>query len=481
MRRLWSGWGSTWADRPLADFVPSPVKRAWIFVGLASACVLAVVAFVLWPSPNAVLLVTASGGEGSTGAADSNAFGDSARNLTNDERRVFEVGDSFFTQNWVTAPSSTEARDGLGPLLNAQSCSSCHLLDGRGTPDGNEPGLLMRLSVPGEGGDEPEPTYGGQLQDRSILGVPPEGAVRTIYTEEAGTYQDGSSYSLRRPVHEMSDLAYGPISVDVMTSPRLALPVFGAGLIEAIPEPDIVDSADPDDSDGDGISGRPNYVVDIETGATVLGRFGWKANVPTVAQQVAGAFLGDIGITSELMPVESCTATQKACLEAPNGGTPEITEDIFADVVFYSRTLAVPARRGLDDPGVVEGAGLFSQVGCASCHQPMQKTGDTDITALAGQVIYPFTDLLLHDMGPGLADGRPDGLASGSEWRTPPLWGLGLNGVVNGHEFYMHDGRARSIEEAILWHDGEAAGARDAFTRLSAEQRRKLLEFLGSL
>lgn len=410
-----------------------------------------------------------------------NAFGNSARNLTNDERRIFEIGDSFFTQNWVTAPSSTDIRDGLGPLLNAHSCSSCHLLDGRGSPEETEPGLLIRLSVPGDDTPEPDPVYGDQLQDEAILGVEPEGTVRIVYTEERGTYADGAGYTLRWPIHDIDDLAYGPLAVDVMISPRLAPPVFGAGLIEAIPESDIVTASDPDDSDADGISGRPNYVLDSTTGQMVLGRFGWKANVPTVAQQASGAFLGDIGITSDMRPEENCTTPQTACLEAPSGGSPEIDGERFADVVFYNKTLAVPARRNLDDPDVVAGAGLFLRLGCDLCHQPRQETGDYEIAALAQQVIYPYTDLLLHDMGPGLADGRPDGLATGSEWRTPPLWGLGLNGVVNGHGFYLHDGRARSLEEAILWHGGEASSVRDAFKDISAAQRQQLVHFLESL
>jgi CxxC motif-containing protein (DUF1111 family) len=439
------------------------------------------VVYLLWPSPVGELLVEASGGEGTTSSADLNAFGNSARNLTNEQRRVFEIGDSFFTQNWVTAPSSTNARDGLGPLLNAQSCSSCHLRDGRGSPESGKPGLLMRLSVPGDDGPEPDPGYGGQLQDRSILGIDPEGTIRTVYVDEPGEYSNGAAYTLRRPVHEIDDLAYGPLSVDVQVSPRLAPPVFGAGLLEAIPEEAIRSASDPGDEDGDGISGRPNYVTNIETGETALGRFGWKASVPTVAQQVAGAFLGDIGITSDLQPEENCTVPQQACLDALNGGSPEIESDLFAAVVSYNRTLAVPARRNLDEPDVVAGANLFLEIGCALCHMPRHETGSSDIEALANQVIYPYTDLLLHDMGPDLADGRPDGLANGDEWRTAPLWGLGLNDVVNDHEFYLHDGRARSVEEAILWHGGEAASAQIEFRSLSLAQRQQLLDFLESL
>jgi CxxC motif-containing protein (DUF1111 family) len=427
------------------------------------------------------LLVAESGGEGTTEASNRNAFGNSARNLSDEERRTFEVGDSFFTQNWVTAPASTEARDGLGPLLNAQSCSSCHLLDGRGDADGEEPGLLFRLAVVEEGEAAPDPAYGDQIQDRSILGVPAEAVVRTVYVEEKGRYPDSSEYRLRRPVHELEDLAYGEVSLETVLGPRLAPPVFGAGLLEAIPEEDLLALADPGDNDGDGISGRPNEVLDITTGEMAIGRFGWKANVPTVEQQVASAFIGDIGITSPLFPDENCTPAQAECAAAVTGGSPEISQEIFDQVVFYNRTLAVPARRDLEDPAVIAGAALFETTGCLSCHHAQHETGDSEIEALADQVIYAFTDLLLHDMGPDLDDGRPDGEASGAEWRTPPLWGLGLTETVNGHVNFLHDGRARSLEEAILWHGGEAEAARNDFIALSGDQRAQLIVFLGSL
>ncbi len=394
---------------------------------------------------------------------------------------MFEVGDSFFTQNWVTAPASTDARDGLGPMFNAQACASCHVRDGRGSPETGEIGLLFRLGVNTGGGQSPDPSYGGQLQDRAVLGVPAEGTVRRLYVEEAGAYADGSAYTLRRPVHEFDDLAYGPLAVDVMVSPRLAPPVFGSGLLEAIPESDILGAADPEDADGDGISGRPNMVHDALSGETALGRFGWKANVARVEEQVASAFSADVGITSELFPDEDCTAAQIECAAAPGGGDPEIPADRMEKVVFYTRTLAVPARRDLDKPEVAAGAELFLQLGCAGCHQPRQETGDSDVEALADQVIFPFTDLLLHDMGPGLADGRPDGEASGSEWRTPPLWGLGLTETVSGATFFLHDGRARSIEEAILWHGGEAEPGATGFKSLTPEQRSNLIAFLSSL
>jgi len=442
----------------------------------------------LLPDADHPLLQPAAGGEGTLFGITRDAFGSSARNLSSEERRRFEVGDSFFTQNWVTAPASTDARDGLGPLLNAMACSSCHVRDGRSEPpvgdaEGN-PGLLLRLSVPGvdlAAGPVPHEEYGDQLQDRAILGVVPEGEVTISYQEVAGAYPDGTPYSLRRPTYTIGQLSYGPLPDDIEVSPRLAPAVFGGGLLEAIPEDAILDRADPDDGDGDGVSGHPNYVSDPATGEIVLGRFGWKANAGNVRHQTAAAFSGDLGITSSLFPSETCTAVQLDCGSAPNGGTPEIDDDRLDTVTFYVQTLAVPARRDLDDPEVEAGADLFSDIGCESCHRASFTTGDHEVAALANQEIHPFTDMLLHDMGEGLADGRPDFLASGSEWRTPPLWGIGLTETVNGHTTFLHDGRARSLEEAILWHGGEADTARTAFTELSSTDRNRVIAFLESL
>ena len=426
------------------------------------------------------------GGETTAFSVGTNAFELSARNLPNDIRRIFEVGDSFFNQNWVTAPASTEARDGLGPTHNALSCSSCHSHDGRGKPpdhpDDPERGLLLRLSVPGANGPVDEPRYGGQLQDRSILGVPVEGRIVINYVEMPGVYPDGSPFSLRAPVYRIEDLAFGPLHPDVMVSPRVAPVTIGMGLLEAIPEESILALSDPEDANEDGISGRPNYVRDVQTGKLALGRFGWKANQPTVNQQAAGAFLGDIGIASSLFPNDNCPAGQEACRQAPNGGTPELPDERLKKVTIYTQTLAVPAMRNTEDDLVKQGARLFVQTQCTLCHTPRYETGDTHpLEPLRNQVIFPYTDLLLHDMGNGLADHRPDGQASGTEWRTPPLWGIGLVETVNGHTMFLHDGRARSMEEAILWHGGEAEESRGKFMNLTKDERNALIRFLESI
>ena len=274
-----------------------------------------------------------------------------------------------------------------------------------------------------------------------------------------------------------------------MMSPRVAPPMIGLGLLEAIAPEDILANADPDDADHDGISGRPNWVWSIADQKVVLGRFGWKAGEPSLDQQGGLALAGDVGVGNPMQPAAlgDCTAAQSACRAALNGNSPqydnlEAPAKIMAQILFYARNLAVPARRDEGDPSVLEGKRLFYQSGCIGCHRPKFATRrDFEVKALAGQLIWPYTDLLLHDMGEGLADDRPEGEASGREWRTPPLWGIGLTGTVGGHTFFLHDGRARNLVEAILWHGGEAEAARDAFTKLPKEERDALLAFLNSL
>lgn len=441
------------------------------------------------PAPRADRVVSTaaeSGGATTVFDATINAFALPARNLGPEERRAFATGNNFFNDAWVIAPASTSGRDGLGPTFNATSCSGCHDHDGRGAPAApgdDTPGLLFRLSVPGtgeRGEPKPEPTYSDQVQDRSVPGVPAEGHVETTYEEVEGRMADGTPYTLLRPTYRFVP-ALGPVAPGTMLSPRVAPALVGMGLLEAIPEADVVARADPDDRDGDGVSGRPNRVWNSSTQRDELGRFGWKANQPTVAQQVAGAFLGDIGITSRLSPTQGCPPVQTACTAAPDGGQPELDDQKLDRVTFYSRTLAVPARRRATEPAEARGAQVFTSIGCSACHSASARTGRSDIPALADQDIQPFTDLLLHDMGPGLADGRPDFLASGSEWRTPPLWGIGLVPTVNRHTRFLHDGRARSLEEAVLWHGGEGEAARRRYTELPQSDRAALVAFLGSL
>jgi len=417
-----------------------------------------------------------------------NAFGNPAPNLTGDKDLIFVTGNSFFNRNWVTAPSSTEDLDGLGPMFIARSCSSCHFKDGKGSPplEGEQPvSLLFRLSTSGtsdNGAPVPEPVYGGQFANNAILGVAPEGKVKVSYTEMAGKFADGESYSLRKPTYEFTELNYGDMDPATMVSPRIAQHMIGLGFLEAVDDQTLLDMEDPNDVNEDGISGRVNRVWNFEKNEAEIGRFGWKANQPTLRQQVAGAFNGDIGMTSSVFPSEDCTSAQQDCQNAISGGSPELKESILKKVVLYSSTLAVPKRRGWDDDDVLRGKQLFFEAKCEACHAPKLITGNhPDFPEFSGVLIRPFTDLLLHDMGEGLADSRPDYEATGNEWRTPPLWGIGLIETVNGHTNFLHDGRARNLKEAILWHGGEAQSAKESFVNMNKKDRESLIKFLNSL
>jgi CxxC motif-containing protein (DUF1111 family) len=433
-----------------------------------------------------------SGGDTTAFDTTRDAYTKSARNLTFAQRAVFGRGNNFFSDRWVSAPASVKNRDGLGPLFNSASCSGCHLADGRGQPP--EPGhemssMLVRLSIPGAGPHgEPldEPTYGGQLQPFAVQGVAPEAHTDFTFVEDVnGTYADGTSYTLRTPRLALRDFGYGPMDQATMFSARVGPMVFGLGLFEAVSDDVIVAMADPQDSDGDGISGEANRVWSESEQRMRIGRFGWKAGQPTVLDQITHAFAGDMGITTSVLPGLQCTSAQNAmCAAVPDGNESdrrECDDDTLDSVQFYSQTLAVPARRDVDDGTVRRGKALFASAGCESCHVPRIETGDHEIPQLARQTIRPYTDLLLHDMGEGLADHRPEYDADGREWRTAPLWGLGLLQRVNGHQYLLHDGRARGFAEAILWHGGEAEASRESFRAMSADERAALVRFLESL
>eukprot|EP00439_Symbiodinium_sp_Y106_P089840 s1_g2376.t1 len=408
---------------------------------------------------------------------DREAFSQPSQNMSFEARGDFFVGNGFFKRLWVTAPSSTTSADGLGPLFNARACQRCHLKDGRGHPpanaDDNAVSMFLRLSIPPQTDEQkeaianhlinvvPEPTYGGQLQDIAIPGHAAEGRLTVEYEDVEVSFADGATVVLRQPSYSVVNLGYGPLHEDALISPRVASPMIGLGLLEAISEEDILAAADPDDADGDGISGTAKYIWSRGQERVMLARFGWKLGNPTIEDQSSEAMAGDIGISNPLFPQHSgdCTASQRTCLEAPAGiggpgGDLEASAQVMDKIFFYSRHLAVPARRNVDAPAVLRGKQLFYEANCTSCHTPKHATRNDDGVdpALRGQLIWPFTDLLLHDMGDGLADGRPEGTATGSEWRTPPLWGIGLTEKVNGHTFFLHDGRARNLTEAILWH-----------------------------
>ncbi|APC17809.1 thiol oxidoreductase [Pseudomonas frederiksbergensis] len=440
-----------------------------------------------------------SGGAATVRKTDQNAFSLPSANLSPTRRLDFSVGNSFFRSPWVIAPSTTTARDGLGPLFNTNGCQNCHIKDGRGHPptadSDNAVSMLVRLSIPNapaytkvieQMGVVPEPVYGGQLQDMAIPGVAPEGKVRVDYNPVPVRFTDGTEVELRKPKLLITQLGYGPMHPDTLFSARIAPPMIGLGLLEAISDADILANADAQAKDKNGIAGRPNRVWDDAQQKTVLGRFGWKAGQPNLNQQNVHAFSGDMGLTTRLRPFDDCTQAQTACLQAPNGngpdGEPEVSDNILRLVLFYSRNLAVPARRDVNGAQVLAGKNLFYQAGCQSCHTPTFTTAaNAAEPELANQVIRPYSDLLLHDMGEGLADNRSEFQASGRDWRTPPLWGIGLTQTVSGHTQFLHDGRARNLLEAVLWHGGEASAAQRQVLAFNAEQRAALLAFLNSL
>jgi CxxC motif-containing protein (DUF1111 family) len=435
------------------------------------------------------------------------SFSHPSANMPFEDKLTFELGRAMFEKIWVSSPSSTKASDGLGPLYNARSCGRCHPDDGRGHPpeshDDNAVSMFLRISIPATGAETaaqamaeirdyiataPEPTYGLQLQDEGLAGHPPEYRLQIDYEEVPVPLSDGETASLRAPRYTAADLGYGPLHPDAMLSPRVAPQMIGLGLLEAIRAKDILAMADPEDADGDGISGRPNIVWSAVHERPMLGRFGHKAGMPTVLDQTASAFAGDIGISTPVFPAPwgDCSQNQETCRAAQHGDQDvrghEVDQQGLSLTTFYTRNLAVPARRDVEDPQVLRGKEIFHSTGCAACHTPSYVTHRLkDRPEQSFQLIWPYTDMLLHDMGPGLADNRPEAVANGREWRTPPLWGIGLTKIISGHSFFLHDGRARSLLEAILWHGGEAQPQRDAVIDMPSQDRAALIRFLESL
>jgi CxxC motif-containing protein (DUF1111 family) len=499
--RNWIKFESGWVLVVLA--FGAPLAAGFLQAGAAAPQVLAPVAALLDPGEeNPGGAATAQRAAGTR-----DAFSQSSGGIGFDGEGKFKVGNAIFRKLWVAAPSSTDTSDGLGPLYNARGCQNCHLKDGRGHPptgnypDGDAVSSLLRLSIPPQTDEQrrllaegriksvDEPVYGGQLQDVAIPGLDAEGHIHIDYSDVPVTLGDGTVVTLRQPKVSVSEPMFGALHAGTMTSLRVASQMIGLGLLEAIPEEAVRAKADADDADKDGISGRVNEVWSAIENRLVLGRFGWKAGAPTIQEQSAGAFNGDMGISSPIAPhpAGDCTAAQVQCMKAPNGTSErqdgyEIGTELFNLVTFYAQNLAVPARR---DPGsdvVLTGKALFQSSGCSGCHTPSHTTGISNGQPhLSNQKIWPYTDLLLHDMGEGLADNRPEGKADGTEWRTAPLWGIGLTETVSGHTFFLHDGRARNLEEAILWHGGEAKTSRDAYAGLKKEDRDALLAFVKSL
>jgi len=424
-----------------------------------------------------------AGGETTIFSSGPDAFTFPLANLDDSGIEEHFQADGVFGQQFVSAPSVQFG--GIGPLFNQNSCESCHIRNGRSNVpeyDGDpNSGLLLRLSIPGLSLNNaiiPVPGFGGQLQTKGIFGVQAEGKISISEASEIVEYIDGNSVELTKPTYGIIN-PYIALPENILISPRMAPPVHGLGLLEAIREVDILDLADELDADGDGISGRVNRVWDVLENKTTIGRFGWKAEQPTAGQQAADAAHNDIGLTNFYFEGEHCS-DQDNCIDGLQEtlDVDRETTDIFA---FYFQTLAVPARRNQNQPEIIRGKSLFANAKCNSCHTERFITGEHEIAALANQMIYPYTDLLLHDMGEGLADNRPTYLANGQEWRTAPLWGIGLTQVINERATFLHDGRAKTIEEAILWHGGEGKESRDLFVNYNTTERAELLAFVKSL
>jgi len=445
-----------------------------------------------------------SGGALTVVDASASAYSHPAEGLSDEQAELFALGHQMFHNRWAFFWFEN-AIFGRGPTSNAQACTTCHDGNGRGMapgdphvakPDGEKldqnitvpfepaPNVVIRVSLPGtdeHNGPRFHPHYGDQLQVFGVTGlVPAEASFSVMWQERTVTLGDGTQVSLRSPEVFISDLAFGALGDDATIGARRSPPVFGLGLLEAIPQKTIDELAARDKPDG--IKGHINYVWDPESQQTMPGRFGLKANHPSLREQIAVAFFNDIGLSSPIYPDQNCPEIQKACAEQMLFARPEITQKRLAGTEMYLRALAVPARRNVDDPQVQRGEKLFARTRCAVCHVPELKTGDFDaFPQAANQVIRPFTDLLLHDMGEGLADNRPDYLAGGRDWRTPPLWGIGLSKTVNRADNFLHDGRGRTLEEAILWHGGEAQVSRDFYSELEKGDRDALIAFLESL
>ena len=422
-----------------------------------------------------------SGGSQTTFDFTSKAFSHAFDGLTLFDDAVHELGDGQFEQSFVTAPA--QFYGGLGPAFNNNSCISCHHNDGKGVPTAGSPesSLLVRISTDGSdshGGSISVPGYGTQIQDKAIQGKFKEAKINITYSYQTYLFSDGESYELRTPTYTLSDL-HQPISVPYYLSPRLAPPVFGLGLLESISDFDILANEDVNDADGDGISGKANYVWEPTKNAMALGRFGLKSNTATILTQVAAAYNNDMGITSSIFKNE----TTHGQSQSDNlNDDPELPDSILNAVKFYVQTLKAPARRNVTKPEVLRGKELFAQAKCQNCHKADFRTAvNVAFPAMSNQYIHPYTDLLLHDMGDGLADNRTDFRADGNEWRTTPLWGVGLLETVNYPAFYLHDGRARTLVEAVMWHDGEAKSSIDFVKQLSTSDRKALFAFLKSL
>lgn len=426
------------------------------------------------------------GGRHSIAAADKQALSHAYDHLSNDEYDRFILGKSFFTIPWVQAPSTTSARDGLGPLYNANTCISCHSGNGGGIYHKEKMtvhrSLVFKLARPDfnpsnseteqQLGFIPDAVYGAQFNINATNNVRFEATPRRDYKTRVFTYPDGKTIKLYEPVFSFKNLNYGTLDKDTIVAARIALPLIGLGEIEKIPAKAIVAAEDINDTDNNGISGKANYVYSLLDNKIQLGRFLAKASVASVKQQVASALHNDMSLTSELFPKENCTARQKKCLQAAKGKDIDVPTQRLDAITFYMTHLKIPQQRNPQKHK--RGASLFNQIGCNQCHT-------NTFTTKENNTIHPFSDFLLHDMGEALSDRRSEFLANAREWRTTPLWGVGLKKIIHENARYLHDGRATTLEEAILWHAGEASSASEKFKQLNSLNRQHIIEFLRSI
>ena len=471
-----------------------PSKRSW---RLPLLPLLLLAAGALAIGADAVEDPTLSAGSFTIRRFDRQAFAQPASVLTSKQRQTFMVGRSVFNRQWA-AITSLNGDWGLGPTFIADRCSACHVNSGRGGPPNSSDeqllSMLVRLSIPGtdaHGGPKPHPNYGDQFQNRSMDGsnvdlayagtpVPNEADLYLDWENQTSTFADGEAVTLRKPKLRIENLKFGELHSSVMTSLRIAPPLVGIGFLEAVAEETILSVAQKQRALN--FNGRPNRVWDAVNKRMALGRFGWKANVPNLKQQIAAAAIGDMGVNSRLYPEQNCPPVQTVCAQQLPGNFPEIIDHEIDALELWLQALAVPARRDVNDVSVRRGAELFATAQCAVCHVPELRTGRfPKLPQLADQVFHAYTDLLLHDMGDELADGRPDFSAGERDWRTPALWGLGLSQTVSGSTAMLHDGRARTVAEAILWHGGEAEKSRERFRSMTKEDREALVLFVESI
>jgi len=395
----------------------------------------------------------------------------------------FDLGHAVLNTQWVPAGTSGAGRrDGLGPFFNADSCDECHNEGARGRGplrDGPPPPSIVvkLLSRRASSKGEPtgDPVYGHVLNTAALEGLRPEGTVIVRYRVLHGRYPDGEPFELRAPHYELRNLRYGPLDGQTIVQPRIAPQLFGIGLLEAVPQSAIVEPA---------ARGSASAAVTWHRfqGRLRPGRFDWQNTAVSVRDQTTQAFAREMGLTSWDQPHDDCTRAEKDCLAQPNGGSPEVSSELLDAVVFFESELAVPTSPRRAGPEAAAGPALFEALGCADCHRPalpvmLRGRGGAPRSGF----IAPYTDLRLHDLGADLADALVSGAAVPSRWRTAPLWGLGYRLAHERFPTFLHDGRARTVEEAILWHGGEAGLTREKFAHLSRAERQALLDWLASL